>query len=144
MIRQATIMDTSLLIEMLNTMHRETEIEVPKINTDKLIKQINNLIINGLVLVAFKDNKLQGSIGGILTEDWWSTEKYLADAWFYVHKKQRNTKVAINLLKTYIEMAKKSDYKIRLGHIFSGDLDRKDNFFKKLGFVKAGSVFVEV
>jgi len=34
--------------------------------------------------------------------------------------------------------------KIRLGHLFSGDIDRKDKFFKRLGFAKAGSIFVEV
>ena len=33
--------------------------------------------------------------------------------------------------------------KIRLGHIFSGDLERKDKLFTRMGFIKAGSVFVE-
>ena len=34
--------------------------------------------------------------------------------------------------------------KIRLGHIFSGDLERKDKFYERLGMVKAGSTYVEV
>jgi len=33
--------------------------------------------------------------------------------------------------------------KIRLAHVFSGDSDRKDKFFSKLGFNKVGSVFME-
>ena len=143
MIRRATILDISALALMLNTMHKETDIEVPKINTNKLITKINELIHNGLVFVSIKDDKIQGSIGGLISQDWWSEEKYIADAWFYVFKDQRKSDVAKNLLQSYIKSAKDAKLKIRLGHIFSGDLDRKDNFFKRLGFVKAGSIFVE-
>jgi L-amino acid N-acyltransferase YncA len=143
MIRRATILDISAIALMLNTMHKETDIEVPKIHTNKLITKINELIHNGLVFVSIKDDKIQGSIGGLISQDWWSEEKYIADAWFYVFKDQRNSDVAKNLLQSYIKSAKDAKLKIRLGHIFSGDLDRKDNFFKRLGFVKAGSIFVE-
>ena len=143
MIRKATVLDISALVLMLDTMHRETEIEVPKINTVKLVDKINQLIHTGLVLVSVKDNKIQGSIAGLMSQDWWSEEKYIADAWFYVFKDQRKSDVAKNLLQDYIKMSKDAKVKIRLGHIFSGDLERKDNLFKRLGFVKAGSIFVE-
>ena len=143
MIRRATILDISAIALMLNTMHKETDIEVPQIHTNKLITKINELIHHGLVFVSIKDDKIQGSIGGLISQDWWSEEKYIADAWFYVFKDQRKSDVAKNLLQSYIKSAKDAKLKIRLGHIFSGDLDRKDNFFKRLGFVKAGSIFVE-
>jgi|TARA_X000001382_G_scaffold91357_2_gene65900 L-amino acid N-acyltransferase YncA len=143
MIRKATVLDISALVLMLDTMHKETEIEVPKINTVKLVDKINQLIHTGLVLVSVKDNKIQGSIAGLMSQDWWSEEKYIADAWFYVFKDQRKSDVAKNLLQDYIKMSKDAKVKIRLGHIFSGDLERKDNLFKRLGFVKAGSIFVE-
>ena len=143
MIRKATVLDISALVLMLDTMHKETEIEVPKINTVKLVDKINQLIHTGLVLVSIKDNKIQGSIAGLMSQDWWSEEKYIADAWFYVFKDQRKSDVAKNLLQDYIKMSKDAKVKIRLGHIFSGDLERKDNLFKRLGFVKAGSIFVE-
>jgi len=143
MIRKATILDISAIALMLNTMHKETELEVPKINTVKLIDKINQLIHTGLVLVSVKDNKIQGSIAGLISQDWWSEEKYIADAWFYVFKDERKSGVAKNLLQDYIKMSKDAKVKIRLGHIFSGDLERKDNLFKRLGFVKAGSIFVE-
>lgn len=143
MIRKATVLDISALVLMLDTMHKETEIEVPKINTVKLVDKINQLIHTGLVLVSVKDNKIQGSIAGLMSQDWWSEEKFIADAWFYVFKDQRKSDVAKNLLQDYIKMSKDAKVKIRLGHIFSGDLERKDNLFKRLGFVKAGSIFVE-
>tara|TARA_R100001440_G_scaffold16487_2_gene28017 strand:+ start:388 stop:822 length:435 start_codon:yes stop_codon:yes gene_type:complete len=143
MIRHATVADISALAIMLDTMHKETEIKVPKINTLKLINKINELVHSGLVLVSIKDNKIQGSIAGQMCADWWSEEKYIGDAWFYVFKNQRKTDVAKKLIQAYIKTAKDAKIKIRLGHIFSGDIDRKDNFFKRLGFVKAGSTFVE-
>ena len=143
MIRRATVIDISALVIMLNQMHKETEIEVPKINTLKLINKINDLVHNGLVFVSIKDNKIQGSIAGQICQDWWSDEKYVGDVWFYVFKEQRNSDVAKKLLQTYIKTAKDVKLKIRLGHIFSGDLQRKDKFFERLGFVKAGSIFVE-
>ena len=143
MIRHATVADISALAIMLDTMHKETEIKVPKINTLKLINKINELVHSGLVLVSIKDNKIQGSIAGQMCADWWSEEKYIGDAWFYVFKNQRKTDVAKKLIQAYIKTAKDAKIKIRLGHIFSGDIDRKDNFFKSLGFVKAGSTFVE-
>lgn len=116
---------------------------MPKINTLKLINKINDLVHNGLVFVCVKDNKIQGSIAGQICQDWWSEDKYIADTWFYVFKEQRKSDVAKKLLQTYIKTAKDVKLKIRLGHIFSGDLNRKDKFFERLGFVKAGSIFVE-
>ncbi len=143
MIRRATVIDITALAIMLDSMHKETEIEVPKINSMKLINKINDLVHNGLVFVAIKDNKIQGSIAGQIAQDWWSEEKYIADAWFYVFKEQRKSDVAKKLLQTYIKTAKDVKLKIRLGHVFSGDMERKDKFFERLGFVKTGSIFVE-
>jgi hypothetical protein len=40
-------------------------------------------------------------------------------------------------------VGKDAKLKVRLGHIYSGDLDRKDKFYEKLGLVKAGSTYVE-
>ena len=143
MIRKATVLDISALILMLDTMHKETEVELPKINIVKLVDKVNQLIHTGLVLVSIKDNKIQGSIGGLISQDWWSDEKFIADAWFYVFKDQRKSDVAKSLLADYIKKAKDAKLKIRLGHIFSGDLERKDKLFTRMGFIKAGSVFVE-
>jgi hypothetical protein len=30
-----------------------------------------------------------------------------------------------------------------LGHVYSGDIDRKDNFYERLGLCKVGSLFTE-
>tara|TARA_R100001460_G_scaffold32478_3_gene63659 strand:+ start:9322 stop:9756 length:435 start_codon:yes stop_codon:yes gene_type:complete len=143
MIRRANVLDTSALIFMLNEMHKETEVEVPKINTHKLINKINDLLHRGLVLVAVKDNKIVGSIAGMEVTDWWSDEKYISDTWFYVFPNERKSNFAKNLCIDFIKIAKEAKLKVRLGHIFSGDLERKDNFYSKLDLVKIGSTYME-
>ena len=144
MIRKATVLDISSLVYMLDTMHKETEINVPTINSYKLVNKVNEIIHTGIVLVATQDNKLLGSIGGAISTDWWSEEKHLSDLWFYVYKDARKSDVAKKLIVDFIKIGKEANMKIRLGHIFSGDLDRKDKFYGRLGLVKAGSTYVEV
>ena len=145
MIRKATVLDISAILYMLNTMHKETELYVPTINTYKMVNKVNEVLHDGITLVAFNDkNKLLGSIGGTICNDWWSDEKYLADAWFYVYPDERKSNTAKNLIADFIKIGKKANMKIRLGHIFSGDNDRKDKFYERLGLVKAGSTYVEV
>ena len=142
MIRKANILDISALIFMLNTMHKETELKVPEINTFKLTNKINEILHKGIILVAV-DNKIQGSIAGQICQDWWSEEKYLADSWFYVFPDSRKSNIAKNLIIDFMKIAKEAKLKIRLGHVFSGDIDRKDKFYEKLGLVKAGSIYME-
>ena len=45
MIRKANILDISALIFMLNSMHKETELKIPKINTFILTNKINEIFI---------------------------------------------------------------------------------------------------
>ncbi len=124
-------------------MHKETEIKVPDINSYKLVNNVNRILHEGIVLVATEGGKLLGSIGGSTSTDWWSNEKYLADNWFYVYPESRKSEVAKNLITDFIKIGKEANMKVRLGHIFSGDLDRKDKFYERLGLVKAGSTYVE-
>ena len=144
MIRKASVLDISAITYMLNTMHKETELYVSTINTFKMVNKINEIIHTGIVLVAIQDNKLVGSIGGTTSSDWWSEEKHLSDLWFYVYKDARKSDIAKNLITDFIKIGKEAKLKIRLGHIFSGDVDRKDKFYERLGLVKAGSTYVEV
>ena len=90
-----------------------------------------------------EDKQLCGSIGGQISQDWWSDEKYVSDAWFYVYKNNRKSTIAKKLLQHFINVIKEAKMNLRLGHVFSGDIDRKDKFYERMGFVKAGSIYVE-
>jgi GNAT superfamily N-acetyltransferase len=143
MLRLATVEDLSELYMMLQVMHSETIDGTSPIDSEKLTSAINNALHRGVVVVAEIDNKIVGSIGGVETSDWWSSEKYLADLFFFVYKEHRKSTIAVKLIKSFMEIGKKANMKMKLGHVYSGDGDRKDKFYERLGFVKAGSLYTE-
>ena len=143
MLRLATVEDLSELYMMLQVMHSETIDGTSPIDSEKLTSAINNALHRGVVVVAEIDNKIVGSIGGMKTSDWWSSEIYLADLFFFVYNENRQSKIAVKLIKSFMEIGKKANMKMKLGHVYSGDGDRKDKFYERLGFVKAGSLYTE-
>ena len=142
-IRKAEQTDVSELYDMLTDMHSQTVLPVSPMKKDKVMNMIILAIARGVVYVATEKNKILGSIGGMSTSDWWSTDEYLGDLWFYVFPEHRKSNIAIKLVKTFINYGKEVKLKIKLGSVYSGDLRRKDNFFNRLGFVKAGSLYLE-
>ena len=142
-VRRAFATDISALYAMLREMHSNTELEVSPIDDYKLLNKINEVVHKGLVLVSYEGNEITGSIAGVRISDWWSSEPILSDIWFYVSPLHRKSRSALMLIKAFIKIAKDAKVKIRLGHIYSGDIERKDKFYEKLGLVKAGSTYVE-
>jgi hypothetical protein len=143
MLRLATVEDLSELYVMLHVMHSETVDEVPSIDSEKLTAAINNAIHKGFVLIYEVDGKIAGSMAGLDSSDWWSTEKYIADLWFFVYKEHRASRAAITLVKSFMKIARDTNMKVKLGHVYSGDHERKDKFYKRLGLNKVGSLYTE-
>ena len=140
-LRQATIFDCSYICAMLYRMHEESEFDLDKINAKKLSETVLGIINNGVVFVAIdEDERIIGSVGGSFFFEWWSDEKILGDLWFYVYKSNRSSTAAIDLIRRFIKAG--NGVKMKLGHIYSGDLERKDKFYERLGLKKAGSTYV--
>ena len=133
----------SAITAMLVEMHNNAEIKLTKLNTEKLVNKINEALHRGIIFVVHDGNNIVGSIGGMVVSDWWSDETHLSDLWFYVSPSQRKSNAAMLLVKNFIKLAKEAKLTVRLGHVFSGDVERKDKFFERLGLIKAGSVYVE-
>ena len=110
-----------------------------------MVNKITETIHRGIGFVSLNDNNvIEGSIGGLVASDWWSDEKYLGDLWFYVTPEARKSNAAFELVRNFKRVGKEAKIPVRLGHVFSKDLERKDKFFERLGLQKAGSVFLEV
>jgi len=139
----ATVLDFSNLYNMLIVMHSETIVGTSSVNSEKLTNAISNALHRGVVLVAEVNNKIVGSIGGMETSDWWSDDKYLADMFYFVSKEHRNSTIAVKLIKGFMKIGKNANVKVKLGHVYSGDGDRKDKFYERLGLVKVGSLYTE-
>lgn len=143
-IRRADANDIQEVYKLLSAMHDGTETYTSPMSEGKVLHMIKHMIDKGIVLVAEEKGKIIGSQAGNLASDWWSEEKFLSDVWFFVHPNNRKSRAAIKLVKCFIKIGKELKVKVKLGHVYSGDMDRKDNFFNRLGFVKAGSLFTEV
>jgi hypothetical protein len=42
-----------------------------------------------------------------------------------------------------MKIGKDANVKVKLGHVYSGDGERKDKFYERLGLVKVGSLYTE-
>ena len=133
----------SAITAMLVEMHNNAEIKLTKLNTEKLVNKINEALHKGIIFVVHDKNNIVGSMGGVIVSDWWSDETHLSDLWFYVSPTSRKSNAAMLLVKNFIKLSKEAKLTVRLGHVFSGDVERKDKFFERLGLIKAGSVYVE-
>ena len=128
---------------MLLTMHSGTVDGTSPVNSEKLTDMINASLHRGVVIVAEVDGRIIVSMGGMETSDWWSDKLYLADLWFFVYKEHRKSRVAIKLVKSFLEIGRDANISVKLGHIYSGDIDRKDKFYERLGLSKVGSLYME-
>jgi hypothetical protein len=139
-IRSASIFDLSHICALLVRMHKESAFELSEIDPEKFSNAILRAVNSGVVLVAIEDGRIIGSIGGLQSSEWWSKEPLLGDIWFYVEPESRKTQAAINLVKKFIESG--NGMKIKLGHVYGGDIERKDNFYERLGLKKSGSSYL--
>jgi GNAT superfamily N-acetyltransferase len=143
-LRVATAEDLPELYDLLIAMHSGTIAGTSPIAPEILTAAIEDALAWGVVFLAELDGKIIGSIGGIETSDWWSDEIYLADRWFFVYKDHRSSRAALMLVKSFLEVGRLAGMSVKLGHVYSGDIDRKDNFYERLGLTKAGSLYTGV
>ena len=143
-IRRAVPEDVSEIHKMLIDMYSRIEIPASPLSEKKVLDVIKSAMEKGIVIVAEVEGKIIGSLGGMANSDWWSEQKHLSDIWFYVSPDKRNSRAAVKLVKCFIKIGKEIKMKVKLGHYYSGDIERKDKFFDRLGFVKAGSLYTEV
>lgn len=141
--RAATTEDSSGLYEMLMAMHSGTIAGTSPVSPDKVREEIAYVLEFGDVLLAELDGRIIGSIAGAETSDWWSDEIHLADRWFFVYKEHRKSRAALSLVKSFLQVARRAEIKVKLGHVYSGDIARKDSFYERLGLSRVGSLYVD-
>jgi len=143
MMRLATVADLSELYVMLHVMHSETIDSTSPIDSEKLTATIGAALHRGVVVVYEVDGAIAGSIGGMETSDWWSSDIFIADLFFFVYKEHRQSKIATRLIKSFLKIARDADVRVKLGHVYTGDGERKDKFYERLGLSKVGSLYME-
>ena len=103
MIRLATVQDLSELYVMLQVMHSEAIDGTSSIDSEKLTATLNAALHRGVVVVYEVDGFIVGAIGGMETSDWWSSDIYIADLFFFVYEEHRKSKIAVTLIKSFLK-----------------------------------------
>lgn len=143
-VRPATYFDASAIFHLLLLMHHEAPINLPPVNGAKSMRGIINTLEGGHAFVTEDNGTLAGSIGGDISQDWYSESLFLADKWFFVPKDYRKSRSALLLLKAFKEHKTELGLQVLRMGVFNGeDVGRKDRFFEKAGFLKVGGLYVE-
>jgi len=142
-LRKASEDDAEDLLQMLCEQHSEATVKHGNIDGEKALGNIKRTIERGASYIAETEAGMVGSIGFLVSSDWWSQEKHLADMWFYVRPAYRKSRAAHLLFRAYSETAASMELPVKAGHVDGADVDRKDKFFERFGLVRAGSIFME-
>lgn len=104
-IRSATVEDRPELVELLVQFSSETPVaflQNPEINETRMMRQIDAIQRNGIVLVAEHQDQLVGMIMGIIVEDLWLPQKkYIREVAWYVVPQHRGSSAGLRLLKQF-------------------------------------------
>ena len=140
---KATNSDIPELIGFLIGMHDEAETLYPPYDKFLMSKFIKPIVANELCILLKKDKKIIGAIGGQERRWWFSHNKYLGDSFFFIDKNERTYQNASALAKSFLKIASKKMIPCLLGTLDGKDLERKANFYNKLGLRQIGNVFAD-
>jgi|TARA_R100000030_G_scaffold32264_1_gene23883 GNAT superfamily N-acetyltransferase len=110
----------------------------PEADITRVAITIQKHFDDGFICNAYEDNAIIGSIGAMESEWWFSSEKFLAETWFYILPKYRNFKTARALLKKLKEYANTRDLTIQLPISSGNDTPA---LYKRLGFKDMGNIW---
>lgn len=131
------------MYDLLTDMHKNTGLALPPVNPGKVLKRIGYAVENGKVFLAERPSGLVGALGVVVDEPWWSTQKHLADTFFYVKPDERTGGVAVKLLKAARAYAASQQMPLFVNLLTGKDLFRKERFLARMGFERVGSLHVQ-
>lgn len=140
-IRDATLNDAPDLLRMGELMHHES----PRFNKftfdlDKTRKLIEFLVTNsnGIVIVAERDGKLIGMLGGMVSEHFFSRDTYACDFVVFIDPEHRGGSTVIRMIKLFEQRAKDLGAKeVSLGISTEVNTERTANLYEKLGYMRS-------
>lgn len=147
MIRKANKFDVDDVLNLLVKFrsaapHDFLHVNVDEVYFSKLFHQI--IVGNGVCYIAEKDNKLIGTIIGIITPNIWDpTTLVLNELAYWVEPEYRNGMTGYKLLKTYNDEAKRlhNDGIIKL-YTMSKMTNSPDLDYSRFGYTKTEETWV--
>ncbi|QCG94968.1 GNAT family N-acetyltransferase [Azospirillum sp. TSA2s] len=140
-IRDATDVDLPALIGLLRVMH--AEVGIGRLDEPKAVGMISHVLTSGAVFVAELDGAIVGSVGLTADSWWYSQDRFLTDVWTFVHPDARKTRAAALLIGEARAMAKRLGAPLVLGLFNRVEIDRKAQFYQRLGLEPVGVWFFQ-
>lgn len=129
-IRQATLDDKEEIIHLIGEFFEESLSEYKlTLDSETIGKTTIDFICNKIVIVAEKDKKIIGVIGGLISPSIFDSNQLFAQEFiWYVSKNERESSIGIRLLKAFEEECKRQKANlismIRMNNLYADTLDR--------------------
>jgi len=135
--------DLNKVVALAKEMHAEGVYKDIPFHTDQFVKTISRCMSNGFAWVGEKDGKVVAGFLADISEYIFSKEKMTCDYGIFTSKEYRKTRLALQLIKKYIEWAESKEVReISIGISNGHESDGLGKFLeKRLGFKQTGKIY---
>jgi len=135
--------DLNKVVALAKEMHAEGVYKDIPFHTDQFVKTISRCMSNGFAWVGEKDGKVVAGFLADISEYIFSKEKMTCDYGIFTSKEYRKTRLALQLIKKYIEWAESQEVReISIGISNGHESDGLGKFLeKRLGFKQTGKIY---
>ena len=143
MIRAAHLSDVPRIVEIGESLHRESTYQAIPYSTSKVGALMRSLIQGaGVVFVAEKDGQIVGGIAGGVTAHWFSDELTGFEYSFFILPEHRHGLVAMKLLLSMKAWCTAKGAKtLGIGITTGINVEGTARFYRYMGFEDAGQLF---
>jgi len=143
MIRPMVTGDLNKVVTLAKEMHAEGNYKDIPFHTEQFVSTISGCMRNGFAWVGEKDGKVVAGFLADISEYIFSKEKITCDYGIFTSKEYRKTRLALQLIKKYIEWAKSQGVReISIGVSNGHESDGLGKFLeKRLGFKQTGKAY---
>ncbi len=141
-IRQATLDDIPMLMEMGKRMHQESpRFRMMDFSEDKCRQLGEALIPSGSIFIAEKEGEAVGMMIGFITEHYFGYDLMASDLAVYVVPEHRGGSLGVRLIKVFEQWAEDNGARvITLGISTEVEAKRTLGIYEKLGYATKGYI----
>lgn len=139
-VRLATVEDEAEIYNLLCLLHEENALW--KISPAKVVATIKKATERrgGIIGVVDGPNGIEGTVGMVIEEAWYSDKWQIIELWNFVHPECRQSHHAKNLIQFSKWMAEQMDLALIMGIFSSIDVEQKIRLYSRQ-IMLAGAIF---
>lgn len=108
----------------------------------KVVRYVQDALGRGIVLLAWQDDELVGTLIVMVGEVWYSEVPFIEEGMVFVLPKARKTTAFLRLVRRAMMVADDKGWPMVSSVVTRTELGRKGDIFRRLGFEEVGRVFL--